>query len=151
MKKKLSIIEFSNLLFGRFDEMMKVTQFLSGDYSERDVAKDVLSNLTHPELKSAYADLTLGISLQKPNAIYKGDEKLYRSNKSMFDYSQTLLFQPEMRQLVLEPFVGLIESENPGFRYEQGPGDLRLAFRNVGFKGRERVKSPFNYRRNGSR
>lgn len=69
----------------------------------------------------------------------------------MFDYSQTLLFQPEMRQLVLEPFVGLIESENPGFRYEQGPGDLRLAFRNVGFKGRERVKSPFNYRRNGSR
>jgi hypothetical protein len=150
MKKMLSTNEFSNLLFGRFDEG-KIINFLSGDYSEKDIAREVLSDLTHPELKSAYTDLSSGISLQKSNAIYKGDEKLYGSNKSRFDYSQALLFQPEMRQLVLEPFVGLIEAENPRFRYEQGPGDLRLAFRNVGFKGRERVKFPFNYRRNGSR
>ncbi len=150
MKKMLSTNEFSNLLFGRFDEG-KIINFLSGDYSEKDIAREVLSDLTHPELKSAYTDLSSGISLQKSNAIYKGDEKLYGSNKSRFDYSQALLFQPEMRQLVLEPFVGLIEAENPGFRYEQGPGDLRLAFRNAGFKGRERVKFPFNYRRNGSR
>jgi hypothetical protein len=150
MKKMLSTNEFSNLLFGRFDEG-KIINFLSGDYSEKDIAREVLSDLTHPELKSAYTDLSSGISLQKSNAIYKGDEKLYGSNKSRFDYSQALLFQPEMRQLVLEPFVGLIEAENPGFRYEQGPGDLRLAFRNVGFKGRERVKFPFNYRRNGSK
>ena len=139
MKKRLSKDAFSNLLFGEVNEE-KVMGFLEGSLADQYAAAGTLGELTHPELQGAYRSLSRNLKGQASHAIYVGNPTVYQSNGHASSYSRALLFQPELRELVLEPFTGLVEAANPGFKYEQGPGDLRLAFRNTHVRDNDRAR-----------
>ena len=139
MKKRLSRDAFSNLLFEEISEK-KVTGFLEGNFADQYSAAETLGGLVHPELQEAYRTLSISLNTQSPHAIYTGNPASYRSNGHAPSYSQALLFQPELKELILHPFTGLVEAANPGFRYEQGPGELRIAFRNTRIRDRERAR-----------
>jgi len=140
MSTKRSLDLFSNLLFGEISQE-KVESFLQGDLATEYSARQSLERLKHPELKSAYRELSNGFSGNPPTVVYQGNQGLYLSNGHASSYSEAILFQPDMKELVLGPFTGLVEAANPQFKYEQGPGELRLAFRNLHHKNFERTRS----------
>ncbi len=121
--------QVAELLFGNPRRTDLYADFRRGRDAPHDTAQRVLEALAHPELVRANLSLKRQMDISSPNAVYAGDEASYaRANGSDFSL---LLFRPELRADIYEPFVGLTASANSSYRFQTGSQDFRIVFNNL--------------------